>query len=75
MEWVPWAHLSELGPWGLVTAFVLLVFSGYLVRGSEVRYWREAFFAEQEMRRDLEVTGRIVRTTFQALPPESPEEP
>lgn len=75
MEWVPWAHLTEIGPWGLVTLFVLLIFSGYLVRGSEARYWRQAFFVEQQLRRDLEATGRIVRTTFQALPEVPPEEP
>jgi hypothetical protein len=72
-----WATLSTIGPWGLVTLFVLMVFSGVLVPGREVRYWRKAFFAEQEMRRDLEATGRVVRTVVQALPdpPPSPEDP
>lgn len=73
MDWVPWAELKDIGPWGLVTLFVLLIFFGVLVRGSELKYWRQAFFTEQEMRRDLEATGRVVRTAFKALPEEPPE--
>jgi hypothetical protein len=68
MDWVPWDHLNDIGPWGLVSLFVILVFTGFLVRGSEVNYWRKAFFTEQEMRRDLEATGKVARTVLQALP-------
>jgi len=71
---IPWDTLSTIGAGGLVTLFVLLVFFGALVPGREVRYWRQAFFAEQEMRRDLEATGRVVRTVVQALPDPPPPE-
>lgn len=65
---IPWEHLNDIGPWGLVTLFVILIFTGFLVRGSEVRYWRQAFFTEQEMRRDLEATGRVARKVLTSLP-------
>lgn len=73
MEWLPIEHLNEIGPWGLVTLFVILVFSGYLVTGRERDYWRKAFFTEQEMRKDLEVTGRVTRSVLtSAIPSEDP---
>lgn len=75
MDVIPWASLSTIGAGGLVTMFVLLIAFGALVPGREVRYWRKAFFAEQEMRRDLEATGRVVRTVVQALPDPPPEGP
>jgi hypothetical protein len=73
VDWIPLDHLSEIGPWGLVTLFVILVFTGYLVTGREREYWRKAFFTEQEMRRDLEVTGRLTRSVLAAPP--LPSEP
>lgn len=71
---MPWAQLETIGPWGLVTLCVLLIFSGALVPGREVKYWRQAFFTEQKMRQDLEATGRVVRTVINALPEAPPED-
>lgn len=65
---VPWAELATVGPWGLVTIFVLMVFFGFLVPGKDRNYWREAFFKEQEMRRNMEVTGRLQKKVFDSLP-------
>jgi len=71
---IPWDTLSTIGAGGLVTLFVLLIFFGQLVPGREVRYWRQAFFAEQEMRRDMETTGKVVRSAMSALPDPTQEQ-
>jgi ABC-type Fe3+ transport system permease subunit len=73
VEWVPWENLKDIGPWGLVTLFVLLVLFGWLVPAKEMRYWRKAFFVEQELRRDLQATGQITRSVFNSLPKDDPE--
>lgn len=72
---IPWDQLQSIGPWGLVTLCVILVFTGQLVPGREMRHWRKAFFTEQEMRRDLEATGQVARTVLKALPAGKHEEP
>ena len=74
MGGIPWDTLSTIGAGGLVTLFVLLIFFGQLVPGREVRYWRQAFFAEQEMRRDMETTGKVVRSAMSALPDPTQEQ-
>jgi hypothetical protein len=66
---IPWAQLQDVGPWGLVTLAVWSVFTGRLVPGKERDYWRKAFFAEQDMRRELEVTGTLQRKVLTALSP------
>lgn len=75
MAGIPWDTLGTIGAGGLVTLFVLLIFFGWLVPAKEMRYWRQAFFTEQEMRRDLESTGKVVRTVVSALPEAPPEDP
>jgi hypothetical protein len=84
VEWVPWDRLDKIGTVGIALLLILGFAREWIVAGpahrrelataqEEAKTWRTAFFAEQEMRRDLEQTGRIVRTTFQALP--APEVP
>lgn len=68
MEWVPWDTLKDIGPWGLVTFFFILVFTGYLVPARELKYWRKAFFTEQQMRQDMEVTGQLQRSILKSVP-------
>lgn len=75
MEAVSWVALvPELGASALVTVFVLLVLTGRLVPGREMRYWREAFFEEQRQKRQLLDAGRVTQDVLQALPqPEDDE--
>jgi len=68
MDWMPWGTLQDIGPWGLVTLCVILVFTGQLVPGKEVKYWRQAFFTEQQMRQDMEVTGQLQRKLLASIP-------
>jgi hypothetical protein len=67
---IPWAVLGQLGPGALVTIIVLMILTGQLVPAKEMRFWREAFFTEQEMRRDLEATGKVARRVLNSLPTE-----
>jgi hypothetical protein len=64
-----WVSLSTVGPWGLVTICVMLIFTGRLVPGRERDYWRKAFFSEQEMRKELAATGQVARKVLTALTP------
>lgn len=66
--------LASVTPAALLSLVILLIFTGQLVPGREMRYWRKAFFSEQQMRLDMQDTGRVVRATVRALP-EAPVEP
>jgi hypothetical protein len=67
------SQLADLGSKGLLAVGVLLIFTGQLVPGREMRYWRRAFFAEQEARRDLQHTGTVTRDVLRAIPETPPE--
>jgi hypothetical protein len=70
----PWETLADVGPWGLVTICVLLIFTGRLVPGKDRDYWREAFFEQQKMTQELQhVTGKSMVQVLQALPPPAQE--
>ena len=68
------SQLVTGGPWVLVSVFFLLVFTGQLVPGREMRYWRQAFFELQKQMRDLSATGKATRDVLRALPEAPPEE-
>lgn len=81
---MPWGQLDKIGTVALCLLLVLGFAREWIVSGpahrrelaksdKEADLWRRAFFGEQESRRELETTGRIVRTAFQAMPP-PPEE-
>lgn len=85
---MPSELIERAGPWTLLVGVLLALLSafmrGTLVSGAEHRRqlqavqderdtWRSMAFAEQQSRQQLEVTGRIVRTAFQARP-EAPSE-
>lgn len=55
--------LVSLVVWG-----VRLIFTGKLVPGADRDFWRAAFFEEQEQKRELLVTGKVVQGVVQALP-------
>lgn len=67
------SDLGHLSPAAILAGVVVSIISGYLVPAREMRYWRAAFFAEQEMRRSLMDTGRATRDVLRALP-EAPKE-
>ena len=62
------ANLGDVGPWALVSLFVLLVFTGQLVPGREMRYWRKAFFAQQALGRDSIENSKATRSVLKGLP-------
>ena len=66
------AALSTGGPWALVTLGVYLIYSGRLVPGRERDYWRTAFFAEQELRREMQSTATVTRDVLRAIPEAPP---
>ena len=79
MEWVPWDQLDKIGTVGLALLLVLGFAREWIVPGptyrrqlaakdEEIKLWRQMAFGEQESRRELEITGRIVRTSFQSMP-------
>lgn len=70
---IPWDALAEVGPWGLVTLFVLLIYTGRLVPGKDRDFWRKAFFEQQKITQDLKPLGLIARSTFNSLP-EAPKD-
>jgi hypothetical protein len=52
-----------------------LILTGKLVRGSEVKYWREAFFEEQRQKQQLiNAMARPTLEVLKALPPERDQE-
>lgn len=79
MESLPWDRLDKIGVVALALILVLAFAREWIVPGpthrreiarrdKEADLWRTAFFGEQESRRELEITGRIVSTAFQAMP-------
>lgn len=62
------ASLGDVGPVALLVLVVLLILTGQLVPGREMRYWRKAFFSEQDMRHDLTDTSKATRDVLRALP-------
>ena len=63
----------DIGARGLVVLFVLLVFTGQLVPGREMRQWRRAFFAQQRINAELASTGTATRDVLHAIH-EAPDE-
>jgi hypothetical protein len=79
VEWLPWDRLDKIGVVALALILVIAFAREWIVPGpthrreliraeKEAELWRTAFFGEQESRRELEQTGRIIRTAFQAMP-------
>jgi hypothetical protein len=64
--------LATGGPWALVSLFVWLIYSGRLVPGTERDYWRKAFFAEQDLRREMQSTATVTRDVLRAIPEAPP---
>ena len=62
------ADLGDVGPKALVVLFVLLIFTGQLVPGREMRYWRKAFFAQQEIGLAAIENGKATRSVLKGLP-------
>ena len=64
---------TDVGAGGLVALVVLLIFLGRLVppglvSAKERDYWRDAFFQQQEINRELASTGRATRDVLRAIP-------
>lgn len=57
---------------GLLGWVVRLILTGRLVPGTERDYWREAFAEEQRQKRELMVTGQVVRSVVRSLPEAPP---
>lgn len=79
MDVVPWDRLDKIGVVALALILVIAFAREWIVPGPthrrevarcdrEAEVWRTMAFREQESRRELEQTGRIVRTAFQAMP-------
>lgn len=75
MEGFPLELFGNIGSGALLAFAIWLILTGRLVPGKEAAFWREAFFEEQKMRRDLELTGKVVRSVVSALPEAPPEAP
>lgn len=71
---IPWAELESVGPWGLVTMFVILVFFGFLVPGKTVREWKDLYFRERQSREDFQDLMGLLKKVLDALPPPKGEE-
>lgn len=84
MDVVPWDRLDKIGVVTLALILLIAFMREWIVPGpahrrelakaeKEAELWRTIAFGEQESRRELEITGRIVRTSFQSMPPPSSE--
>lgn len=65
---MPLAWVPQIGATGLLAVVVLMVLTGRLVPGKEMRYWREMAFEEQRQKRALMETGRITQDVLKAIP-------
>lgn len=64
VQWIP-----DIGASGLLALVIFLIFTGKLVPGKEVRYWREAFFEEQRQKRQLlDEVGGTTQEVLRAIP-------
>lgn len=59
---------TRIGLGGLCTLFVLLIFTGQLVPGREMRYWRRAFFEQQRINRAHAQGTQATVDVLRALP-------
>jgi ABC-type Fe3+ transport system permease subunit len=71
---IPWESLASIGPWGLVTLFVILIFFGFLVPGKQVKEWKDLYLRERESREDMQGLMGLLRKALDALPPLNREE-
>lgn len=71
---MPWGELASVGPWGLVTIFVLMVFSGFLVRSTQAKEWKDLYLRERASREDMQDVMGLLRKVLKALPPRMTED-
>lgn len=62
------ADLGDVGPKALLVLVVLLILTGQLVPGREMRYWRKAFFAQQALGKDSIENSKATRSVLKGLP-------
>jgi hypothetical protein len=75
MDEIPIIIWENLSVGGLLALCIILILTGKLVRGSEVKYWREAFFEEQRQKQQLiNAMARPTLEVLKALPPERDQE-
>lgn len=62
------ADLGDVGPPALLVLVVLLILTGHLVPGREMRYWRRAFFAQQAIGKASIENSKATRSVLKGLP-------